>query len=83
MYALISPNEKVVESNTGTIIGERVAQVSSHQFDVALPLFWLECDNGVTADQWYYDSEDQMIKLIPEPIISEAEQPTVQGAQTL
>lgn len=84
MQALISPNEKVVDPNTGLVIGERVAEVVTQPFEVAPPLFWVACANDVQANVWYYDPADQQIKLVPEPIPPEpVPQPAVEGAQTL
>ncbi len=78
MQALISPNEKVVDPNTGLVIGERVAEVMETPFEVAPPLFWVPCADGVQADIYYYDPADQQIKLTPVP-----EPTTIEGAQTL
>jgi hypothetical protein len=63
MKALISPLEP--RQN-----GYRVAQVSNDTFEVANPLFWIDCDNNVVADHWYYDTTDEKIKQLtewPEP----------------
>lgn len=81
--ALISPNEKIVDPNTGEVIGERVAEVCTTPFEVAAPLFWMACADDVQADIWYYDPADQQIKLTPQPIPPEPVQPTTDGAQTL
>ena len=83
MNALISPNEKVIDPNTGLVVGERVAEVSASQFEVASPLFWVDCADTVTADWFYYDPADQQIKPTPQPIPPEPPEPTVLGAQTL
>ena len=60
MKALISPNEP-------RETGYRVAEVSSNQFDVASPLFWVDCSNETVADQFWYDPDDQTIKPVPVP----------------
>lgn len=83
MNALISPNEKVIDPNTGLVVGERVAEVSANPFEVALPLFWVSCAADVVADWYYYDPSDQQIKPTPELIPPEPPEPTVLGAQTL
>lgn len=60
MKALISPREQV---NTGY----RVVQVEETPFDVALPLFWLDCSNNITQEflyQFWYDPTDGQIKNI-------------------
>jgi hypothetical protein len=79
MKALISPNESVkyISEWTATDIvgqylpvysdipnGQRIPEVSENQFDVAGPLFWVDCGDNVVADQYYYDTSDSTIKLI-------------------
>lgn len=59
-FALISPNEKVEN-------GYRVAQVELNTFEVANPLFWLECENDVKQDLFFYDPSEKLIKPIPVP----------------
>jgi hypothetical protein len=77
--ALISPIEL---SQTGY----RVAETTDQVFEVAPPMFWVECADDVVADQFWYDPSDQTIKpvplLVPE-VISATDQPTTTGAQTL
>ena len=60
MKALISPIEP-------RQIGYRVAQVEEQEFEVAPPLFWVDCAEDVRADQFWYDPADQTIKPIPVP----------------
>jgi hypothetical protein len=62
--ALISPNEQVYKYD-GTLLGERVAEVADNTFEVAPPLFWVECADDVLADQFYYDEATQTIIAIP------------------
>jgi hypothetical protein len=62
--ALISPNEQVY-SYDGSLLGERVAQVTTTPNEVAPPLFWTACNNDVVADQWYYDPATFTIVQIP------------------
>jgi len=57
MRALISPNETKET-------GYRVAQVEAQEFEVALPLFWVECADNIVADQFWYDPSDETIKPI-------------------
>jgi hypothetical protein len=59
MKALISPMEP-------RITGYRVAQVEEQEFEVAQPLFWVDCTEDVKADQFWYDPVDQTIKTISE-----------------
>jgi len=55
MKALISPIEP-------RQTGYRVAQISESEFEVALPLFWVDCADTDKADQCWYDPSDQTIK---------------------
>lgn len=71
--ALISPNEQVSyisawdgQTPVFTVLGQRVAQVSDAQFEVAPPLFWLECADDVTAIGFYYSQISLAIVQIPE-----------------
>jgi hypothetical protein len=73
-YALISPNEPR-ES------GYRVAEVAAQSFEVAEPLFWVECPDDVFADIFWYDPVSGSFALIPEP--EPIPQPVVTGAQSL
>jgi hypothetical protein len=34
----------------------RVADVCDAQFEVASPLFWVDCNDNVLADQFYFDT---------------------------
>ncbi|UOF77916.1 hypothetical protein [Caudoviricetes sp.] len=52
--ALISPTEKVFKYD-GTLLGDRIAEVADVRFEVADPLFWVDCADDVVADQFYYD----------------------------
>jgi hypothetical protein len=92
--ALISPNEQVSyisawdgQTPVYTVLGQRVAQVADAQFEVAPPLFWLECADDVTAMDFYYNATSQAIVQIPEsppqptPVVPE--QPVTTGSQTL
>jgi hypothetical protein len=54
--ALVSP----LENN-------RVAQVADAEFEVAQPLFWVDCHDEVTAE-WTYDDSAFNAPVIPEPI---------------
>lgn len=65
--ALISPLE-IAYDYEGNIIGERVAQVvdNGETFPVAEPLYWLDCEDDVVADQWYLQAETNQI--LPKPL---------------
>lgn len=67
MKALISPNEP-------RETGYRIAEVEPQQFDVAQPLFWVDCADDVVADQFWYDPADQTIKAFPEPELEQPEE---------
>jgi hypothetical protein len=76
-HALIDPQFSVAT-------GYRVAEVLQSPFEVASPLFWQECPDEVVADQFYFDpSDNQFLLTPPPPPPTEADQPVVEGAQTL
>ena len=64
MKALVSPIEPRYS-------GYRIAQVQDYEFEVASPLFWVDCNNDVLADQFWYDPTDQSIKPNPQDTIEE------------
>lgn len=77
MKALISPNELVQQITSWeqvdgvyqpvyTVLGLRIAQTSETSFEVAPPLFWVDCADDVT-EWYYYSSETQSCIQIPEP----------------
>lgn len=62
--ALIAPMQKVYFDNAE--IGERIAQVEpdGQTFEVALPLYWMPCEDNTIADV-YYLANDGSIQLNP------------------
>jgi hypothetical protein len=64
MKALICPNT-VFEIDGSTAF--RVAEVEASVFDVAEPLFWVDCPDTCVADQWYYDPASGTCIQKPEP----------------
>jgi hypothetical protein len=42
----------------------RIAQIAEDVFDVAAPLFWVDCDDSITTTKHYYDTSDSSFKLI-------------------
>lgn len=77
MKALISPNESfnlswISSWDEDTPIGseilncQRVAEVQPDDkiFEVAQPLFWLNCPDNCKADTWYY--KDGAVYIKPE-----------------
>ncbi len=39
----------------------RVAEVSDADFEVAAPLFWVDCNDDAVADKYYYDSAQGLV----------------------
>jgi hypothetical protein len=58
MFALISPNESV-------LTGYRVVEVSNIKFEIAQPLFWVECNENIAPDIFYFNTETQLIVSVP------------------
>lgn len=92
--ALISPNEQVSyisawdgQTPVYTVLGQRVAEVTDAEFEVAPPLFWLSCADDVTAMGFYYNATSLVIVQIPEsppqPTLVASDQPVTTGSQTL
>jgi len=82
MKALISPNETVQT-------GVRVAAVADVDFEVCLPMHWVDCPANITADAFWYDPTTSTFNavVIPAPTVVDKvatkPQPTVTGATTL
>ena len=77
MKALIAPNEIREE-------GYRVAQVEQQEFEVALPLFWVDCDDTIVADKFWFDPIDNSFKEIPITQDTKTiDQPVTEGTQTI
>lgn len=64
--ALISPNE-LVYSYDDQLLGKRIAETAQVTFEVAKPLFWIECADDVNAQDWYFQTETQSCQLKPTP----------------
>ena len=60
---------------------DRVAEVTDFDFPVAPPLFWVDCEDDVVADEWYYDAAIGQILIVPPPAPHPS--PDVNGAETL
>ena len=85
--ALISPNESPIQYISGwqdvppyqPIYSNypnscRVAEVCDTEFEIAPPLFWVDCADDVVADQFYYDTATNEILLIvnaPQPVLAQ------------
>ncbi len=75
MYALVSPNEP-------SFGGYRVAEVAAVSFEVAEPLFWVECNDEVVADRFHYDPSAGVILPNPPTIVPVGQQPITTGSQS-
>lgn len=65
MFALISPNEPVyLPSQPEVVQGVRVAQIEAATFEVAPPLFWVECTDTITTTDYVYDMSSSTFVLI-------------------
>ena len=62
MKALISPTEQIYKYD-GTLLGARIAQIDPTGFDIAEPLFWVDCEDTVVPDQYYYS--EGLIQQVP------------------
>ena len=77
MKALISPNE-IVEQ------GYRVCETHETGFDVAEPLFWIDCPNDLIAHSKWFDPNDNTFKDLPLTQQSKINgQPITEGTQTI
>lgn len=82
--ALVSSTENVLNPNTQEVIGWRIVETAAQEFPVYKTLFWVDCDDAVEADQWYYDNTDSTIKVKPTPDpVDPPDQPASQGTQDL
>lgn len=65
--------------------GVCVVDVQDVPYPVGYPLFWVECADNVAPWTWYYDQVSQTCLEVPPPApkIAAADQPVVDGAQTL
>jgi len=97
MKALINPNEETKyisswndQEPVYTVLGQRVCDVAENEFEVAQPLFWIDCNNDVKADWYYYDVTTQSILIKPYDVenpnpVKQASnnQPSTSGTQTI
>lgn len=63
MFALISPNELV--TNTEGITGMRVAEINTNAFEVADPLFWVDCPDDCIPRLTIYLDGNLVFSLAP------------------
>jgi hypothetical protein len=75
--ALISPNETVQYISGWELIGdkyfpiysaiaERIAEICDAEFEIALPLFWVDCNDDVNTFEFYFDANKSAIQKIPD-----------------
>lgn len=43
---------------------QRICQIENTTFEVASPLYWIDCNNSINANTYYYDGSDSTIKEI-------------------
>ena len=79
MKALICPNEPV--TNFDETSGYRIAEVSAISSEVAEPLYWLDCDDTVVADRYYFDTASNSILMKPIAPMVANNQPISTGTQ--
>jgi len=66
MKALISPLEPVYNyDDPPQKIGDRVAEVADAEFPVAPPFFWVDCNDNIVADKFYWN--EGLFYPVPEP----------------
>ena len=66
--ALISPTETTM-SYDGQPLGSRVAMVSDAAFNIAQLLFWVDCDDSIEPDQFYWDGVEFIaVPIKPVPV---------------
>ena len=66
--ALISPNEPIYNYATPPVqIGVRIAQIvpDGQQFPVADPLYWVQCDDSVNTNEYYWNGTACVLKPTP------------------
>ena len=77
----VDPCEPVIEAVQN---GARIAQVSDSAFDVAPPLFWVDCEDAVADGDYCYDmAQGRIVEVVhaphpnPPPTQSSGEIPSV------
>lgn len=80
--ALISPIEPVYNyDDPPQKVGDRVAQVENTEFPVAPPLFWVDCQDNIVADEFYWN--EGVFYPMPEPPIPPELPSLSQGPEVL
>jgi len=66
--ALIDPNEPVIDPiNFPQVLGSRVCEVQDTEFQVAAPLFWVDCADNITSMGFAYNDGVFVPIVYPEP----------------
>lgn len=76
---LVDPAQPIFEKYENST---RIAEVCDQQFEVAYPMFWIDCEDNIVADQYWYNIETSQIlpvENVPMPTV----QPVTEGTQTL
>lgn len=73
MKALISPNDDIFYTSgwngeepirSPIPNGQKITQIEENEFEVASPLFWVDCNSSVTVMDYYYNTSTTSIELI-------------------
>jgi hypothetical protein len=70
-----------------TVVGKRICEVAENEFEVASPLFWIDCNNDITADSHYYDEISKSFVVKPTDVerpilyVDPQDQPPTTGTQ--
>jgi hypothetical protein len=70
--ALVSPKENVFAQGFS---GYRVAEVAQQEFEVAPPMFWVDCPDDCLPDLWFYNTTSEKCELTPPSVPPEPETP--------
>jgi len=62
--------------------GYRVAEVALEEFEVAPAFIWVDCQDDIVADMYWYNPADGTFNLFPEEPSTLVKQPTSTGSQT-
>ena len=71
--ALISPMEPSIDREGN--VGFRVAHVADESYDVAAPLFWVDCPDECVQDFWVY-IDGNLVDITPVPVEDPIDPPT-------
>jgi hypothetical protein len=63
--------------------GYRVAEIHETGFEVAYPLFWVDCPDDLIADSKWFDPIDNTFKEFPPPTFLEENNIKTTGTQSI